>query len=115
SRPDPLMRVRWKLRGFSGRDVESRVGADLVYRRLRQAHRIEPIDIFEVEESFGWAAHLVRRSPCPIVVRLHGPHFLVREDIEAPAVAQWGDRREISEKLGIMAADAISCPSAQAL
>lgn len=115
SRPDPLMRVRWKLRGFSGRDVESRVGADLVYRRLRQAHRIEPIDIFEVEESFGWAAHLARRSPCPIVVRLHGPHFLVRENIESPAVAQWGDRREISEKLGIMAADAISCPSAQAL
>lgn len=50
-----------------GRLLAAQVGA---------AHRIDPIDILEMEESFGWS-HIVRRlTGVPVVTRLHGPHFL---------------------------------------
>ncbi|MBV8311650.1 MAG: hypothetical protein JO344_14805, partial [Planctomycetaceae bacterium] len=34
------------------------------------------LDIFEMEETFGWARWLRQTSPIPICIRLHGPWFL---------------------------------------
>ncbi len=62
-----------------------RVGPDraLAYELTRsilnvlvRLHREERIQIFEMEESAGWAAPIARRGPVPVVVRLHGPWFL---------------------------------------
>lgn len=105
-------RLRQKVRGLFYDDPFSRFGAMIARARLREAHGLEPIDIFEVEESFGWAHHLQPSAPCPIVVRLHGPHFLVRDKAETDENRRLGDVREISEKRGIEAADAITGPSA---
>ncbi len=35
-----------------------------------------PIDLLEMEESFGLSQHVARYVPFPVVVRLHGPWFL---------------------------------------
>lgn len=44
--------------------------------QIREAHKIVPIDIVEMEESFGWSDTVRRLSGIPVVTRLHGPHFL---------------------------------------
>jgi glycosyltransferase involved in cell wall biosynthesis len=44
--------------------------------RLRQVHRRDPIDIVEMEESFGWFADVGARTGLPVLVKLHGPAFL---------------------------------------
>lgn len=43
---------------------------------VRAAHRIAPIDILEMEESFGWSHTVSRLTGIPVVTRLHGPYFL---------------------------------------
>ncbi|MBX9675963.1 MAG: glycosyltransferase family 4 protein [Methylotenera sp.] len=36
-----------------------------------------PLDVLEVEESFGTASYLVKKNKLPVVTRLHGPWFLI--------------------------------------
>jgi len=43
---------------------------------IAREHRRNPIDIIEMEESFGWCADVERRTALPMVVKLHGPAFL---------------------------------------
>jgi len=43
---------------------------------LEEASRDGPLDLFEIEESFGWAHELKDAAPCPVFMRTHGPHFL---------------------------------------
>jgi glycosyltransferase involved in cell wall biosynthesis len=40
------------------------------------AHCVDPIDVLEMEESFGWSHTVQRVTGIPVVTRLHGPHFL---------------------------------------
>jgi len=51
---------------------------------VNEVHKIDPIDVLEMEESFGWCADVQTRVPIPVVVKLHGPVFLswVEEDRE---------------------------------
>lgn len=53
-------------------------------------HRHSPVDVIEMEESFGWAATVAKRTGIPTVVKLHGPAFLslVDEELETPFAAQ---------------------------
>jgi len=39
-------------------------------------HRRTPIDVVEMEESFGWFADVARLTRIPTVVKLHGPAFM---------------------------------------
>ncbi|MET0589480.1 MAG: glycosyltransferase family 4 protein [Novosphingobium sp.] len=48
----------------------------LLAGQVRTAHRIAPIDILEMEESYGWSHTVARLSGVPVVTRLHGPCFL---------------------------------------
>jgi glycosyltransferase involved in cell wall biosynthesis len=43
---------------------------------VAQVHRNAPVDVFEMEESFGWFADVVARLGIPVVVKLHGPAFV---------------------------------------
>jgi glycosyltransferase involved in cell wall biosynthesis len=45
---------------------------------VRAVHRRDPLDVIEMEESFGWVADVMRDSGRPTVVKLHGPAFLAR-------------------------------------
>ena len=51
-----------------------------------RVHRRTPIDVFEMEESFGWMADVQATTSIPTVVKLHGPAFLslVEEELETP-------------------------------
>ena len=44
--------------------------------QISAAHRMDPIDILEMEESFGWSGTVQRLTGVPVVTRLHGPYFL---------------------------------------
>lgn len=48
----------------------------MVAAQVRSANRIKPIDILEMEESFGWSDMVERQTGVKVVTRLHGPHFL---------------------------------------
>lgn len=84
---------------------------------LRDAVR-HGADLLEIEESFGWAANLKPllppRSSPPIVCRLHGPWFLNGTANGAIPDDRYHDR-VARERLGILAADAISAPSRSVL
>ncbi len=63
-----------------GRAIAAKVGA---------VHDADPIDVLEMEESFGWFADVASRLPIPVVVKLHGPAFLslVEEELSTPLAA----------------------------
>ena len=42
-----------------------------------------PLDVLEVEESFGTASYLLKRIKVPVITRLHGPCFLIGPILQA--------------------------------
>lgn len=74
---------------------------------LARAHAKAPIDIFEAEESFGVARYAVARTPAPVVLRSHGPHYLVKQ-----TAFDKNDMRRVEEEgRGFKSVDAASFPS----
>lgn len=57
---------------------------------VNEIHRRTPIDVIEMEESWGWAGGVARRTGIPVVVKLHGPAFmsLVEEELHTPLAAR---------------------------
>ena len=78
---------------------------------LERAQLDGPIDILEIEESHGRSLQLRKWCNLPIVVRCHGPHFLVHQD-KFSTDDQLRVRREGD---AIMDADAVTCPSQNVL
>ena len=57
-----------------------------IARAIKKVHRHNPIDIVEMEESFGWCSDVARLTSLPLVVKLHGPAFttMVKDELESP-------------------------------
>jgi glycosyltransferase involved in cell wall biosynthesis len=111
---NPLVR---RLRQY----LESRQPDDgsSIWIRLRildafRAARRAGAQLFEIEESYGWAARLVGRGAA-IVTRLHGPHVFGREPIETAAEKSMGDLREAAELASLIEVQAVTCPSQRLL
>jgi len=81
----------WRVRAWL------RTGGDATERRILEwgrllaatvlgVHRRTPIDVFEMEESFGWMADVQAITGIATVVKLHGPAFLslVEEELDTP-------------------------------
>jgi len=53
---------------------------------INKVHRHDPVDIIEMEESFGWFADVARLTSLPVLVKLHGPAFLsmVEDELVSP-------------------------------
>lgn len=72
---------RWRLwaaleRRFGrGWNSEYDLGPRIAQSVMR-VHVREPLDVFEMEESFGWCADVAAQTRVPLVVKLHGPAFL---------------------------------------
>jgi glycosyltransferase involved in cell wall biosynthesis len=49
---------------------------------ILRVHARDPIDLIEMEESFGWFAEVERVTSLPLAVKLHGPAFLSYVDVE---------------------------------
>jgi glycosyltransferase involved in cell wall biosynthesis len=81
---------------------------------LRATHQKTPLDLFEMEESFGSAWYAQGAIPNPMVVRLHGPWCLVSPALGLPDDAKFR-RRVALEGCAIRDADCVSSPSRGAL
>lgn len=91
-----------------------RLRADALLAALRRLELEAGANICEIEEAHGTVKYFARRSPVPVVVRLHGPWFLngaalgVRQD-------RAFFRRVRLEGDGIALARAVSAPSRSVL
>lgn len=75
-----------KLRFFAGRGSREVFGwGKVIAAKVNEIHRTDPIDVFEMEESFGWCADVQKHIPIPVVVKLHGPEFLTQTAASARA------------------------------
>jgi len=75
---------------------------------IKRLHRREPVDVIEMEESFGWCADIAKRTSLPVVVKLHGPAFLslVGEELDT----SFGREKVEREGIALRAAAAIVSP-----
>ena len=87
----------------------SRVIAEEVLR----VHRRDPIDVMEMEESFGWHAEIARLTGIPVLVRLHGPAFLslIEEELDT----EYGKKRIEREGAALHLAEMIVSPCSATL
>jgi glycosyltransferase involved in cell wall biosynthesis len=83
------------------------VAADIA-ESVKRLHRRHPVDVIEMEESFGWFADVARRTMLPTVVKLHGPAFLsmIGEELETP----FGKEKIEREGRALRSAPAIISP-----
>ncbi len=79
--------------------------------QLRAAHRIEPIDIVEMEESFGWSQTVQRLTRIPVITRLHGPFFLKPAKPRTPREHRSDLQRCASEGRAFRASRTLTAPT----
>jgi len=67
-------------------ETDNRRFAGAIASAMLRVHARDPIDVIEMEESFGWFAEVERSTSLPLVVKLHGPAFLsyVGDELQAP-------------------------------
>jgi len=89
-------RMQWRWRQWRGRGHASVLDWGIVCAaNVLSVHRRDPIDVVEMEESFGWFADVERLTGIATVVKLHGPAFLSLIGAEAEsALARERNRRE---------------------
>ncbi len=80
----------------------------------RRAVADHAIDVLVMEESFGWAGDIRRAVDVPIVVTLHGPHWLHRNTPGRPGPGP-DARREAWEAAGLHQVDGLISPSRDVL
>ena len=73
------------------------------------------LDVFEIEEAFGWSHAIVRKNLLPVVVRLHGTWHLNRRLLDPENVLPGNYRREFWEGKGLRSAQLVTSPSATVL
>ena len=77
-------------------------------------HLRTPLDILEIEESFGVASLLIRKSKVPIVTRLHGPWFIIGSVMNFDKASNY-NLRVLKEGEGIIQSHGITSPSLDVL
>jgi glycosyltransferase involved in cell wall biosynthesis len=112
--PTPAYRLRRRCGRLLGRGEPGPFGwGRLLAARLLEVHRSDPIDVVEMEESFGWCADVRERLPVPVVVKLHGPAFLSL--VEEEAATPMARRRIACEADALPRMPAITSPSRDTL
>jgi len=102
-----LMRRLKGRRAPTGSDVFA--FSSVIAAGILHVHRRDPIDVLEMEESFGWFEDVGRRTSLPLLVKLHGPAFLtlVREELATP----FGQEKVEREGRALRLASAVVSPS----
>ena len=86
----------------------------IIASELLRMHRQNPIDVVEMEESFGWSADVAQRTGIPVLVRLHGPAFLSHTEEEL-AATDFGRLRIDREGAALRQTEAIVSPCQKTL
>lgn len=105
----PLNAAWHKLTGrFSDPHRHIFAWSEVISATMLEVHRRDPIDIVEMEETFGWFADVARDTRLPLLVKLHGPSFLsmVEEELETPFGRECVER----EGRALASAPAIASP-----
>jgi glycosyltransferase involved in cell wall biosynthesis len=110
--------LRWLSNSLAYRINPDRATMARQGRLIREAvedpSTLRPVELIEMEESFGWSRGVQRELSIPVVVRLHGPWFLTgaangsSEDIRSR-------RRIEAEGRAIAEAFAVTSPSRDVL
>jgi glycosyltransferase involved in cell wall biosynthesis len=82
---------------------------------LRELVQSGKIDVFEMEESFGYSLAVSRLKLLPVVVRLHGPWFLTAPAADSEERGLAYRRRLQREGKAVQDAHLVTSPSAKAL
>jgi glycosyltransferase involved in cell wall biosynthesis len=71
----------WRPKGSEVFDFARVIAAEIL-----RVHQREPIEVIDMEESFGWFADVARLTSIPVLVKLHGPAFLslVENELNSP-------------------------------
>jgi glycosyltransferase involved in cell wall biosynthesis len=103
--------------------AQFRIAPDKVIRQFEldrivagavRAVRDQQVEVLMMEESFGWAGAVRRAVSIPVVVTLHGPHWLHRIRPGKPGPGP-DARREAWEAAGLQRIDGIISPSRDVL
>lgn len=86
---------------------------ELTAAAILAVHRHDPIDVIEMEESFGWCEDVSRLTQIPVLVKLHGPAFLSLIETELDSTR--GRLRIEREGKMLATAAAIASPSSRTL
>jgi len=89
--------------------------ADAIANTLVRLVENEGIDIFQMEETHGWARRVISRVNVPVVVRLHGPWFLNHEKGAAKEDKPENLHRIEREGKAVRAAVALTAPSSNVM
>lgn len=97
---------RWNFEAAQYRSY-SRTVAEAVCRLVRE----HGIQVFQMEETQGWASTVIQQAAIPVVVRLHGPWF-IQHDLGHEAAGDRENLHRVSrEGAAILKAAAITAPS----
>jgi glycosyltransferase involved in cell wall biosynthesis len=88
-----------------------RYEASKISRALVALNRQQSIDVFEMEESFGWGGIVAKGFKSLAVTRLHGPHFLMMDWVNKKSISALDYRRIDMEGEAIAQADLVTAPS----
>lgn len=76
---------------------------------MASVHKRDPLDVVEMEESFGWCEAVQRDLGVPVVAKLHGPAFLTAIGVEAESPLARG--RVQHEGRALLRVAAVTAPS----
>lgn len=101
------------IRRVVSRPLSEFDGAARISAAIRRKHRADPIDVVEMEETYGWAGEVAERIDVPLIVRLHGPAFLslTADEKNTP----FGQKRMAAEGASLKRLRAITAPSSWTL
>lgn len=108
-KPLPFL-ARLKFRLFPDQVVRQAM-IDRLTEAAKTAIDRHGIEVLLMEETFGWAGEVRRALPIPVIVTLHGPHWLHRAKPGRPRRGP-DARRESWEAAGLHRVDGLIAPSA---
>jgi glycosyltransferase involved in cell wall biosynthesis len=111
SRFQPPDNLRTRITRKLSRQTAYSLAAPAIVRAVQELIRTKRIDVFEIEESFGWSYAISRLKLLPVVVRVHGPWFLNGKFDRQKRNMRSDRERENLEYRGIRSADLVTSPS----
>ena len=109
ARIPPPSRLTQRLRRLLGRPLTVFDGWRGVARAINRLDATDPVDVVEMEETFGLSAEVSQRVRATVVTKLHGPAFLSLVDEELSNDA--GQRRVDVEGKALRTLQVITAPS----